>query len=178
MVKKRLFLIIGVLILALVSGCVTTGAQSELILNDEYFQVAHSQIQKAEESIYLISYLFLLYDYESAYSNRLLEDLIAASQRGVDVHVVLEYPKPEYMEEEGPKNQEVFDKLQAAGIDVRFDSAEITTHSKVLIVDRETIIAGSHNYTFGGLKYNNETSLLVEDRAKARELIKYFEQIE
>ena len=168
-----LFLIIGTTFL----GCATTGQQSELILNEEYFQVAHREIQNAKESIYLISYLFLLYDYQDAYSNRLLNDLIEAHNKGVDVRVILEYPKPEYMKEEGPENQKAYEKLREAGIDVRFDSAERTTHNKVLIIDRETIIVGSHNYTFDGLKYNNEVSLLLKDREKAEELIKYFKQI-
>ena len=169
-----LFLIIGTTFL----GCATTGRQSELILNDEYFQVAHREIQNAKESIYLIAYLFLLYDYQEAYSNWLLEDIIEAHERGVDVHVILEYPKPEYMEEERPKNQEIYEKLQAAGIDVRFDSAKRTTHSKALIIDRGVVIVGSHNYTFSGLKYNNEVSLLIRDNAKAKKLIEYSEQIE
>ena len=169
-----LLLIIGTLFL----GCATTGLQSELILNDEYFQAAHIEIQNAKESIYLIAYLFLLYDYQGAYSNRLLEDLIEAHKKGIDVHVVLEYPKPEYMDEEGPANQKVYEKLKTAGIDVRFDKPERTTHSKVLIIDEETIIAGSHNYSFDGLKYNNEISLLLKDREKAERLIRYFRQIQ
>ena len=169
-----LLLIIGTTFL----GCATTGLQSELILNDEYFQAAHREIQNAKESIYLIAYLFLLYDYQGAYSNRLLEDLIEAHEKGIDVHVVLEYPKPEYMDEEGPANQKVYEKLKAVGIDVRFDKPERTTHSKVLIIDGETIILGSHNYSFDGLKYNNETSLLLRDKGKAERLIRYFGQIE
>lgn len=176
--KRWLFVIIGVLVLSSLLGCATTGIRSELILNDEYFEIAHSQIQKAKESIYLIAYLFLVYDYEDAYSNRLLKDLIEAHKRGVEVHAILDYPKPEYMGEEGPKNQEVYEKLKEAGIDVRFDSPEKRTHNKVLVVDREIIIVGSHNYSFDGLKYNNETSLLVRDKDKAKELIEYFEGIE
>lgn len=169
-----LLLIIGTLFL----GCATTGLQSELILNDEYFRIAHREIQNAEESIYLIAYLFLVYDYEDAYSNRLLKDLIEAHNRGVDIRVILEYPKPEYMKEEGPENQKAYESLKKAGIDVRFDSAERTTHNKVLIIDEETIIAGSHNYSFDGLKYNNETSLLLKDREKAERLTRYFRQIQ
>ena len=169
-----LLLIIGTLFL----GCATTGLQSELILNDGYFQVAHREIQNAKESIYLIAYLFLLYDYQDAYSNRLLRDLIEAHNRGVDVYVILEYPKPEYMKVEGPENQKAYEKLKNAGIDVRFDSAGSTTHSKVLIIDEETIIVGSNNYSFDGLNYNNETSILLRDRTKAKRLIEYFGQID
>jgi len=107
----------------------------------------------------------------------ILMDLIDTYKRGVDVHVILDYPKPEYMGEENPKNQEVYEKLKDAGIDVRFDSAEKKTHNKVLVIDREIIIVGSHNYSFDGLKYNNETSLLIRDRDRVKELIEYFEQI-
>ncbi len=169
-----LLLIVGATFL----GCATTGPQSKLILNEEYFQVAHREIRKAKESIYLIAYLFLLYDYPGAYPNRILKDLIAARERGVAVHVILDYPKPEYLDEEGPKNQEVYEKLKKAGIDVRFDSPAKRTHAKVLIIDRETIILGSHNYSFAGLRYNNEASVLLRDRGKAERLIKYFDRIE
>ncbi len=169
-----LLLIVGATFL----GCATTGPQSKLILNEEYFQVAHREIRKAKESIYLIAYLFLLYDYPGAYPNRILKDLIAARGRGVAVHVILDYPKPEYLDEEGPKNQEVYEKLKKAGIDVRFDSPAKRTHAKVLIIDRETIILGSHNYSFAGLRYNNEASVLLRDRGKAERLIKYFDRIE
>lgn len=176
--RRWIALVLLLIIGTTFSGCATTGLQSELILNEDYFQVAHREIQNAKESIYLIAYLFILYDYQEAYSNRLLEDLIESHERGVDIHVVLEYPKPEYMDEEGPANQKVYEKLKAAGIDVRFDKPERTTHSKVLIIDEETIIAGSHNYSFNGLKYNNETSLLLKDREKAERLIRYFRQIQ
>jgi cardiolipin synthase len=159
-------------------GCATTRPQSRLILNEEYFQVAHREIRNAKKSIYLIAYLFLLYDYPGAYSNRILKDLIDARERGVAVHVILDYPQPKYMSKGGPKNREVYEKLKDAGIDVRFDSSNKRTHDKVLIIDGETIIVGSHNYSFSGLKYNNEASLLVRDRAKAKRLIKYFEQID
>lgn len=169
-----LLLILGTTFL----GCATTRPQSELILNEEYFQIAHSEIQNAKESIYLIAYLFLIYDYPDSYSNRLLRDLIDARERGVDVHVIMEYPKPKYMGKEGPKNQKAYDKFKAAGIDVRFDSPDKTTHNKTLVIDRETIILGSHNYSFSGLKHNNEISILLRDRKKAEKVIKYFEQID
>lgn len=119
----------------------------------------------------------MLYDYQDAYSNRLLKDLIEAHETGVDVHVILEYPKPEYTKEEGPKNQKAYEKLKEAGIDVRFDSAGRTTHGKVLIIDEETIIVGSHNYSFDGMRYNNEASVLLKDRNKANRLIEYFKGI-
>ena len=50
--RRALFVIIGVLVLFSLLGCATTGLRSELILNDEYFEVAHREMQKAEESIY------------------------------------------------------------------------------------------------------------------------------
>ncbi|MFH1856985.1 MAG: phospholipase D-like domain-containing protein [Candidatus Omnitrophota bacterium] len=175
--KKALFVLVLITATTFL-GCAARGLESELILNDDYFHVAHREIQNADESIYLIAYLFIIYDYQGAYSNRLLKDIIEAKNRGVDVRVVLEYPKPDQINEEGPVNQKVYEELTSAGIDTRFDSAEKTTHSKVLVIDRETIIIGSHNYSFGGLKYNNETSLLIKDKTKAKKLIEYFEQID
>lgn len=175
--KRWIVLSLVLLLSSSLLGCATT-QQSKLILDEEYFWRAHSEIQNAKTSIHLIAYLFLLYDYEDAYTNRLFNDLIEAHKREVDVHVILDYPSPKYMPEEGPQNQEVYNKLKEAGIDVKFDSAKKTTHNKVLIIDEETIIIGSHNFSFAGMKYNNETSLLLRDRDKAKKLIEYFNQIE
>ncbi|MBA7525067.1 hypothetical protein ES705_17214 [subsurface metagenome] len=50
--EKELFLIIGILILTSLLGCATTGIQSELILNDEYFQIAHREVEKAVNLLY------------------------------------------------------------------------------------------------------------------------------
>lgn len=175
--KRWVVLSLALLLSPALLGCAIT-QQSELILDEEYFWAAHKEIQNAKSSIHLIAYLFLLYDYEDAYTNRLLDDLVEAHKRGVDVRVTLDYPSPEYMPEEGPRNQEVYDKLKEAGIDVRFDSTKKTTHNKVLIIDGKTIIIGSHNYSFAGMRYNNETSLLLRDKEKAKKLIEYFEQIE
>ena len=48
--------------------------------------------------------------------DRLLKDLIEAHKRGVEVHVILDYPKPQALGEGGPKNQEVYEKIKEARI--------------------------------------------------------------
>lgn len=176
--KRWLIFSLGLILIIALACWVATIQPYKLILDDEYFQIAHREIQKAKASIYLITYLFLIYDYENAYTNRLLNDLIEAHKRGVGVHVVLDYPRPEYMSGEQPQNQKAYNKLKEAGIDVRFDSAEKTTHSKLIVIDAQTIIIGSHNLSSSGMKHNYESSLLLRDRYKAKKLIEYFNQIE
>lgn len=154
------------------------GDKTELILNREYFEVAHKEMENAKESIHLVMYLFLLYDHNpKAYPNHILEDLINAHNRGVKVQVLLDYPKPRYTPKKGPQNKQAHKRLKEAGVPVRYDSPRTTTHSKVLIIDGETVILGSHNYTDSGTKYNNETSLLIRDKDIARELIDYIDEI-
>lgn len=45
--ERWLFVIIAILVLSSLLGCATTGLKSELILNDEYFEVVHREIQDA-----------------------------------------------------------------------------------------------------------------------------------
>ena len=176
--KVRLTLALFLIATTLLCGCAATSVRSTLILNDEYFHIAQSHIQNARESVHLIMYLFLVYDFAQAYPNQLLEELIQAHKRGVEVNVLLDYPQPQHLEAAGPRNQQAYERLKQAGINVRFDSGKATVHNKLLIIDRQTIILGSHNYTLAGLRYNYETSILLKDKAKAERLIEYFNKIE
>ena len=45
---------------------------------------------------------------------------------------------------------------------IKFDSPDVTTHSKVLIVDDRHVVVGSHNWTAGSFYQYDDTSLYVD----------------
>jgi phosphatidylserine/phosphatidylglycerophosphate/cardiolipin synthase-like enzyme len=62
-------------------------------------------------------------------------------------------------------------------VDVIFDTEQITTHSKLLIIDEKIVVIGSTNWTYNALTANHESSVVFKSRETARELMEFFEKI-
>ncbi|MBR9693311.1 hypothetical protein GOV07_05305 [Candidatus Woesearchaeota archaeon] len=58
-----------------------------------------------------------------------------------------------------------YQRLLAAGLDVRFDSNPQTMHHKVFIIDGKTVIMGSYNPTKNGNTRNDENVLIIHNQA-------------
>lgn len=96
-------------------------------------------------------------------SDRLiLESLAAARHRGVAVRVLLDPTQPQ--------NLEAMAVLKAARVQVRFfiPVAGELLHAKLGIVDMDTVLFGSCNWTRSGFSRNHELDLLVRDADLAR----------
>jgi len=185
---KRLLLNI-IILFSLLSPLSTTNAFSEEITplsNQEYFTAVHRSFAEAKDSIYVVMYYinFKKYQPKSTVSI-LVNDLVKAKERGVDVKVVLDqtivfkgnrllgrdYEKTE-------KNRRAFDYLKANGIDVSFDKLEIYTHGKCILIDGEIVIIGSHNWTKNALTRSNEYSVLFKSKDVASDFLDDFKKIQ
>jgi hypothetical protein len=109
--------------------------------------------------------------------NLLLQDLIDAKNRGVEVKVILEGGEDFLGTEFEEKQKKSCLFLQNSGIDIKFDPRGITTHAKLVIVDHETVIIGSTNWNFYSLKKNKEASALIKSKAFARDYENYFSNL-
>jgi phosphatidylserine/phosphatidylglycerophosphate/cardiolipin synthase-like enzyme len=97
------------------------------------------------------------------YSTRLAGALVRAHQRGVQVHVILDaHAQPHH-----PPVSAVA-RLVAAGIAVSLDARHAWAHDKVMILDGEIVITGSHNWTVAADKNNGENLLVIRDPRLAR----------
>ncbi len=129
----------------------------------DYFPAVHQRLGSAKESIHIASFEVKYYaGYPKSNQNILVEDLINASMRGVDVFVIVD----EYSTENN-----AFDYLRANGVNVRYDSEDVTTHAKLIIVDGRTTVLGSTNLSYFGLEKNNEANVLIH----AYHVAEYFE---
>jgi phosphatidylserine/phosphatidylglycerophosphate/cardiolipin synthase-like enzyme len=86
--------------------------------------------------------------------------LAQAHTRGVEVQVILD------RKETGTKYSAA-DFLAHAGILTFIDGAHAIAHNKVMIVDGETVITGSFNFTSAAERQNAENLLVIQDRALA-----------
>ncbi len=100
-----------------------------------------------------------------------LQVLVDAAKRGVDVRVCLDQSRnwedPTIID---PKHEQPAAWLRARGVRVIEDELERISHAKVVLIDDETVVIGSHNWTFSALALNREASLLVKDAALAAEV--------
>jgi len=92
-------------------------------------------------------------------SKPLIEGLIVARQRGVDVRVLMDA---------GQLNERAHGRiamLQAAGVTVRLETNYKSAHNKVIVIDSATsdatVITGSYNFTWTAQNKNAENMLIA-----------------
>jgi phosphatidylserine/phosphatidylglycerophosphate/cardiolipin synthase-like enzyme len=104
-------------------------------------------ISKSKSEILVQAYIFT--------SEPIAKALLGAHKRGVKVFVILD------------KNQKKNGYSSAAffsnqGIPAYIDSNHASAHDKVMIIDKETVITGSFNFTKSGENQNAENVLIIK----------------
>jgi len=97
------------------------------------------------------------YEFTSA---SIAKGIIDAQKRGVDVRVILDksnlregYSAAKFLEHEG--------------VPVLIDSAHAIAHNKVIVIDGETVVTGSFNFTKSAEERNAENVVIIRDPAVA-----------
>ena len=142
-----------------------------ILANADYFPALLSQIKEAKTSIDLAMFVFKTTKSSKDRPSQIVKELIKASQWGVKVRIFLE--NSGYDEKLNVANKKTAEQLREQGIEVIFDSPNITTHTKLVVIDQRYSFVGSHNFTNSALKYNNEMSLLIDDQKLAKKLTAY-----
>lgn len=142
-----------------------------LLLDKDYFPVLINALDDAQSEISVAMFLFKTSHTAKNRPARVLAALAAARRRGVQVEVVLE--KSSYDRKLNRENKKTARLLKKKGIRVRFDRGKVTTHTKLVVIDRRYSFIGSHNLTEAALDYNHEASLLIDNRGLAVELLQY-----
>lgn len=144
---------------------------------DEIVQV----IQNAKRSIFMAMYQ-VPFDPSDKTSpvTRLMEALVEAKARSVSVRVILDQEiKTERSAKGAPmKNLRAYHYLKENGISVSFDSLAKRTHAKLLVIDEETVIVGSTNWSREALNENYEANILVRSPEMAHSFLEDFKTIE
>jgi hypothetical protein len=153
------------------AGIALHAAAVEVDISDisgtNYFPAVHTELQQAERSIDIAMYHVRVYPHSTTNSPTLtlVQDLIAAHERGVKVNVTLDnsfrYNPQSGSKRISDKNRVSAEMLTAAGITVRFAPSFKTMHQKLIVIDSKIVITGSHNWSDTALKYNLESSDLI-----------------
>jgi phosphatidylserine/phosphatidylglycerophosphate/cardiolipin synthase-like enzyme len=149
-------------------GGVTDAAGGALILDGEYLPYVNALLSKAKLSVYVMMF-FIKYEEGKRYPvNALVDNLVAAQRRGVDVKVILDRDPDAGVVGSRLVNEPAFRYLKEKGVSVVYDDASRMTHSKLILVDAKTVVLGSHNWTAGSLMAYDDTSVRIESVDLAR----------
>lgn len=149
-----------------------------LVVKKNYFNELHNLLNSATKRIHIVMYGMRYYNEDSKYPdsivNTIFNDLIKAKKKGIEVKVLLE--KSDYNQKLNSFNEEAARYLKENKVEVRFDSPEIITHAKLIIVDDATLL-GSSNWGYGGLKLYLGSNVLLLDSQLTDYYEKYFQRL-
>jgi phosphatidylserine/phosphatidylglycerophosphate/cardiolipin synthase-like enzyme len=120
-------------------------------------------IQEAERSIYFMAYSFT--------SDAIAGAILERASDGVPVFGIFE--EGQYYSNIGTE----FDRLLAAGLDVRLDGNNRNMHHKVIIIDGEIVITGSYNFSRSAEERNDENTLIIYNPNIAARFLAEFEDL-
>ncbi len=181
-VKNITFLLLGLILTTTQLSAYQAEVQN--ISSEKYFDATLKEISEAKSSIIVAMYLVSsLPDQPNSQPNQLLDALINAKNRGVIVKVILDQNinfETESSEDAvaSNKNQRAYEYLRKNNVPVFFDTSAIYTHSKAIIIDDETVILGSTNWSKAALTRNNEASALIRSEEFAQSLLMDLNKIE
>ena len=89
--------------------------------------------------------------------NKMIEDLISAKQRGIEVNVILDAVSAK-------KNKKQTEPLKEAGIKVKVENWGGKNHEKTISIDDNVLILGSANFTYSGFYLNDENIVMIKNK--------------
>lgn len=96
--------------------------------------------------------------------------LISQHRAGVDVKVITDDEKVH------DRGSDIFE-MKEAGIPVKVDDSRHHMHHKFALLDHETLINGSYNWTRSAHRYNHENLIITKDEALVRDFTKEFKKL-
>jgi len=191
--RGQSLLIVALAVFALTARAYCYEAQVTDISGTKYFPAVKEALSKAEKSIYVAMFTIgLSPSKENSKASQLIDTLIEAKKRGVDVEVVLDQNvdfvsmHPAVSDRRVPhllwgeskiKSTRAFQRLKDAGIKVSYDEPTRYLHAKAVIIDKKTVILGSTNWTESAFDKSIEASVLIDSGKLAEELLGYLKTV-
>ena len=147
------------------------------LVDGDYYPQVHQALITARKSISCVMYMADINPkYNKGWEYNLVNDLIGAHRRGVDVSVIFDqniafWEKGKKGKKIERRSQEAYELLKKNGVPVYYDSKDRITHNKILVIDNYITIVGSTNWTYSALKKNHEASVLIKSRSVAESFL-------
>jgi len=115
-----------------------------------------AELDKAKNEILVQAYSFT--------SQPIAKALVEAHKRGVRTEVILD------KSQRGEKYSAA-DFTAHMGVPTYIDSAHAIAHNKIMVIDQETVITGSFNFTKAAEERNAENVLIIRSKELAKEYV-------
>lgn len=144
------------------------------LFDNQYAPKVISLINNAKKSIHIVMFEMKFYENNNL-AKKLLNALIGARYRGVEVKVLIE--GGDYWNNLSAIHNKTFEYLSYYNVSVKFDEQGKTTHAKFIVIDSEIIILGSTNWAYYSLSKNHEVNVIIKDPILAWKFEQYFNQL-
>jgi phosphatidylserine/phosphatidylglycerophosphate/cardiolipin synthase-like enzyme len=141
----------------------------------DYARAVERLIAGARSRIWVMMYVMQVGGDGEA--SALAEALARAHERGVSVHVCLDQGRVRGTNDVELKHVAAAEWLRARGVTVVIDELDRTSHAKILLIDDEWVVLGSHNWTNMAQTRNREASMILRDPGVSRQLEQLFATI-
>jgi phosphatidylserine/phosphatidylglycerophosphate/cardiolipin synthase-like enzyme len=135
------------------------------IIAQQYARVVIPLVQNADDSIRIIMFDWRWYPTISATPiSQFNSEIVKAIKRGVSVKALV-------------TNEGVATRLKAHGAQARTLHSKRTLHTKMLLIDDQKVVLGSHNFSQRAFSLNEEASIYVKMSSPQNDFVKYFDAL-
>lgn len=138
---------------------------TEAIIGKQFPEKVIPLIEQAKTSIDIVVFDWRWYPQDPGASVQLFNQaIIRAVRRGVKVRAIA-------------NNDEIVRILNQNGCEAKKLLTAKLVHPKIMIIDNELVVTGSHNYTQSAFQMNYEMSMILRGREEIERIIEFFNNL-
>lgn len=139
--------------------------KNTVIIAGDFLKKVMPYIKNSKKSIDIIVFDWRWYANEpSKECQQFNQAIVQSARRGVQIRAVV-------------NSDAVAAPLRSAGVSVKKHLSAHLLHAKIMIIDDQIIITGSHNYTQSAMSANYELSVILEDVENINDFKTFFQNI-
>ena len=135
----------------------------ETIIGKEFPTKVIPLIEAAKHSIKIIVFDWRWYPNDPANPVQLFSQaIIRAQRRGVRIQIIA-------------NDDSILAILKQQGCETKRPITKTLIHAKIILIDGEILVIGSHNFTQNAFTMNQEISVIISEVESLERIIKYFD---
>ena len=146
-----------------------SSVSGQILVNAAYVSLVKVLLDEAQSSIRVMAFLGTAAagDEISPGPLALIESLEERAAAGVSVRMILDTDDAGEPYGSAFINQPLVDRLAPTEVEVRYDPIDTLLHSKVVVIDDEVVVVGSHNWTRVAFGVTHELSVVCDSATLA-----------